>query len=176
MIQKQRCQKVLSRENLRNVYSFVASLIVVLKKVMDDSMEVTREVLDTWHTNRNIRKKYLHSPLQDLLVNLASLHETPSQESHDLEKEKRKQTIKVSYNTSTIEPSSTPRSSLPHYSISSYETLDNKRKTSEASLETRSALTTPKKLLQPEAKIQALQKDFIGVILNKVYDEHIDVH
>jgi len=143
--------------------------------VMDDSMEVTREVLDTWHTDRNIRKKYRHSPLQDLLVNLASLHETPSQESQDLEKEKGKQTNQVSYNPSTTEFPSTPRSSQPRYPIS-YETPDNKRKVSEASLETRSALTTPKKLLQPEAKIQALQKDFIGVILNKVYDGHVGVH
>ena len=136
-------------------------------------MEVTREVLDTWHTNRNIRKKYLRSPLQDLLVNLASLHETPSQESQDLDKEKGKQTSQVSYNPSTTEPPSTP--SQPRYPTS-YQTPDNKRKASEASLEHRSVLTTPNKLFQPETKIQALQKDFIEMILNKVHDRHVDVH
>ena len=95
--------------------------------------------------------------------------------SQDLEKEKGEQTSQVSYNPSTTEPPSTPRSSQPRYPIS-YETPDNKRKASETSLETRSALTTPNKLLQPEAKIQALQKDFIGVILNKVYGGHVGVH
>jgi hypothetical protein len=175
MIQKQRCQKIRSQDNLRNVILVVISLIIVLKIVMDDSMEVTREVLNTWHTDRNIRKKYHHSPLQDLLVNLASLLETPSQESQDLEKEKGKQTNQVSYNPSSTEFPSTPRSSQPRYPIS-YETPDNKHEVSEASLETRSGLTTPKLLLQPEAKIQALQKDFIGVILNKVYDGHVSVH
>jgi len=139
-------------------------------------MEVTREVLMTWHSNRKLRKKFLYSPLLDLLVNLASLHETPSQESQDLEKEKGKQRPQVSYNFSSTESPSTPRSSKPRYPIS-YETPDNnKRKASEASLENRSALTTPTKLLQPEAKIQALQTYFIEVILNRVWGGHIDVH
>ena len=40
-------------------------------------------------------------------------------------------------------------------------------KVSETFLETRFGLTTPKKLLQPEPKSQALQKDIIDVILNK---------
>jgi hypothetical protein len=150
-------------------------LMIGLQKIMNDSMEVSREVLDTWHTNRNIRKKYSPSPLQDLLVNLASLHETSSQESQDLDKQKGKQISQVSYNPSTTEPPSTPRSSQPCYPTS-YQTPDNKRKVSEASLETRSALTTPKKLLQPEAKIQALQKDFIEVILNKVYYGHVGIY
>jgi hypothetical protein len=152
--------------------------MVGYNKVVDALNSVTREDLAKYHEpDGSVQGKFMDFPLKDFLLALVSMLQKDSQECQELTKKTSQQTSHVFYTplqTSETESHSpnerptTPDSSL-HRFPTSFVTPDNKRTASEASLETRSNLTTPKKLMQPEAKVQSLQNLFVGVVLNHIY-------
>ena len=135
------------------------------------------------HCDTSIRRKFLAGPLRDLMFCLVAMKNTDSQESQDLEREKRKQaraavvkpvpeSVPTAQALSLDEPS-TPRQSL--FPASSYQTPDHKRKISQASIEEQSTETTPHKLLQPEAKVQSLQDTFVHTIINELWASQVEI-
>ena len=130
--------------------------------------------------DKSVKKKLASSPLRSLFNILVKMQEVESKES--LAKAKAKQYQKAidnpipstASNEVTKQRPSTPLSFQHRFPISR-ETLDNKRKISDTSFGSRSTETTPTKLRQPEAVVQALQNEFVSTIIEHLWDGDIVV-
>lgn len=128
------------------------------------------------------RRKISSSMMSDLLIRLADLSITNSKESQQRETAKEKQAVAVLYTSQPEGDTQTPtsQSKTSPWTQSrfptSYETpQNNKRKFSDTSFRRRSAETIPQKLIQAEAKVQALQDTFVVTLINKVWQGLIDM-
>ena len=138
--------------------------------IIQASLNVTEEDLLSLHDDELIRIQLSQNPLKNFIFALADLLETDSQESQELDTEKRKQTVIVFPVPVPESESSSSKLSYANPSFpTSYETPNNKRKVSETSFGTRSTETTPNKLVHSEAKVQALQNVFVYTMINEIW-------
>src|SRR5947207_8367420 len=79
-------------ETLQDVKFPIILLKLGYYSIIQASLEVTEEDLLSLHDDKSIRVKLSQNPLNRLILSLADLLETDSQESQDLDTEKRKQT------------------------------------------------------------------------------------
>lgn len=160
------------------------SLTIGYESILKASLEVTEDDLRNLRNDDGLKERLYESPLRDLMLGLVDMLEADSEESQSLEREKNSLSQIVYEATSTSlsdSPSlsttlpSTPQTSKPHFPPSSYQTPDKKRKVSDTSFEIHSTETTPNKLVQPEAKVQALQNTFVKNIINELWMGEIKV-
>jgi len=154
-------------ENLQDVKIQIILLNIGYDSIIQASLNVTEEDLLSLHDDELIRIQLSQNPLKNFIFALADLLETDSQESQELDTEKRKQTV-------IVFPVPVPESESSSFKLSyanptSYETPNNKRKVSETSFGTRSTEITPNKLVHSEAKVQALQNVFVYTMINEVW-------
>ena len=113
------------------------------------------------------------------MLGLVDMLEADSEESQSLEREKRAFSSQAIYESTLIPASESSTTfistSAPHFHSSSYRTPDKKRKASQSSFEVHSTETTPNKLIQPEAKVQALQNSFVKNIINHLWFGEINI-
>ena len=110
-------------------------------------------------------------PLQDMMLGLVDLLEAESAESQSLERRKGSRSCQIVYETASISDSDDVQSSMApeHYESPNTKSYDAKRPISQTSFESRSTETTPNKLVQVEAKVQALQNSFVKAIINQLW-------
>jgi len=114
--------------------------------------------------------------LQDLLLGLVDMLEAESEESQSLEREKSAHSSRITYKEETSTGLSdgsgfcaTPPQLQSELPPSSQGTPGKKRPISQTSFEAHSTETTPNKLEQAEAKVQALQNTFVRNIINQLW-------
>jgi hypothetical protein len=149
-------------------------LTVGYEKILNASLEISEDDLRSARGNYRLKEKLYMNPLQDLMLGLVDMLEAESEESQSLEREKSAVPALVTYEaTSTVASDGTGFSSTPARAQSqppsSYTTPAKKRPISQTSFEAHSTETTPNKLVQPEAKVQALQNTFVRNIINQLW-------
>jgi len=127
-------------------------------------------------------KRDYENPLQNFMLGLVDMLEAESAESQSLERGKGSNFPQTIYETTSTPGSDSigiSTSPAHHYSqpaASSHPgTPDKKRPISQTSFEAQSTETTPNKLAQPEAKVQALQDSFARTIINQLWFGQIGI-
>jgi hypothetical protein len=166
---------------LQDVSTSPTALTIGYHLIIQASLEVNEAELSSARKDKLFRMKLSRNPLKHVILSLADLLETDSQEARELDTEKRRQIATVLSGPVSDSFAEQPVSSpvKPVYTDSnfptSYETPSNKRKVSETSFGTRSTESTPNKLVHSEAKVQALQNMFVHTIINEVWLGSIDI-
>ena len=139
---------------------------------MKSSLEISEEYLRNYRDNDDLMEKLYMHPLQDMMLGLVDLLEAESAESQSLERRKGSRSCQIVYETASISDWDDVRSSMAPEHFDSPNTNDTptrKRPISQTSFESRSTETTPNKLVQVEAKVQALQNSFVKAIINQLW-------
>ena len=159
-------------------------LTVVYNDLIMESAGVTeKDLQDLNHNSFILKRPRSFKALRHFLMRLAKLHVVESMKSYSRQRKYKKQapftepsSQKMAFTFENIFPRhQTP----PHTETrfpTSYETpQDTKRKISEISFGAQSTHSTPKKLVQAEARVQGLQNAFVNDIIDALWGKGIDL-
>lgn len=170
----------------------------MVERVEKASNDVSLEQLQRFHSDEEVKDTVYDSPLQDLFLKLVDAMHTDSQESMERMAELRTKPFAIKLerhplddlvasdtklsnasqpDATKIPPGPLPPSDHPRYPME-FTTPAKKRnisETTESTMPSNSTETTPKKMYQPESKVQSLQNKFMETLINKIWKGEVIV-
>ena len=145
-----------------------------------ESTEITEKHLEDMDYDPSKKRRSLRL-LKNFLICLAKLQIVGSMESYLQQKNKQKKpktTEPTQKEVTTSDDFPRPQTpySEPRFPTSFETPQTNKRNISETSFGSRSTESTPKKLIQAEAKVQSLQNAFVNDIINTLWDGWVKLY